>query len=107
MKNKPVLFLDRPLTELVSLIKRSRLFIGNSTGPMHIASALKVPVVAIFGPVHPLDSYQEWGPWGPGHIVVSKNLNCLDCHPSDCREFKCMDLITVDEVMAAVDKLFG
>jgi ADP-heptose:LPS heptosyltransferase len=92
------------LTQLVSLIKKCHLFIGNSTGPMHIAAAIGVPVVAIFGNIHPLDSYLEWGPWGEGHIVVSKNLNCPDCHPGNCRAFSCMELITAEEVFAAAKK---
>jgi ADP-heptose:LPS heptosyltransferase len=71
---------------------------------MHIAAALEVPVVAIFGNIHPLDSYLEWGPWGEGHIVVSKNLNCPDCHPSDCKTFDCMKLISASEVLAAALK---
>jgi ADP-heptose:LPS heptosyltransferase len=52
----PVRATGMKLTELLSLIKRCDLFIGHSTGPMHIAAALNVPVVAIFGAVHPLDS---------------------------------------------------
>ncbi len=95
---------DMTLTELVSLIKRCALFVGNSTGPMHIAAALGVPVVAIFGSIHPSDSYNKWGPWGEGHIVVSKNLNCYDCHPSDCENMDCMRLIEPEEVMCAVTK---
>ena len=71
---------------------------------MHIAAALKVPVVAIFGNIHPLDSYQEWGPWGEGHIVVSKDLNCPDCHPGDCKTFDCLRLISSQEVLQAVSQ---
>lgn len=95
---------DTTLTQLVSLLKRCNLFIGNSTGPMHLAAALKVPVVAIFGCIHPLDSYKKWGPWGDGHIVVSKNLNCPECHPSDCNTFDCMRLITSKEVLEAASR---
>ena len=102
MKKKPVVAFDLPLLQLVSLIKRCRLFISNSTGPMHIAAALKVPVTAIFGNMHPLDSYQEWGPWGEGHMIVSKDLKCPDCHPTDCRTFDCMTLITEEDVLNAV-----
>jgi len=91
------------LTQLVSLLKRCNLFIGNSTGPMHMAAALNIPVVAIFGCVNPLDNYKRWGPWGNGHIVVSKDLNCPDCHPSDCETFDCMRLITTKEVLEAID----
>ena len=71
---------------------------------MHIAAALGVPVVAIFGNIHPLDSYQEWGPWGEGHIVVSKNLDCKNCHPGDCKTFDCMNLITPEDVLRAAEK---
>ena len=92
------------LTQLVSLLKRCNLFIGNSTGPMHMAAALNIPVVAIFGCINPLDNYRRWGPWGNGHIVVSKDLNCPDCHPSDCKTFDCMMLITPKEVLAAASK---
>lgn len=104
MPIKPIISLDLALTELVSLIKRCSLFIGNSSGPMHIAAALDVPVVGIFGNIHPLDSYQEWGPWGNKHLVVSVNLKCKDCHPGDCRDFQCMKLITPEMVFAAVKK---
>lgn len=95
---------DTTLTQLVSLLKRCNLFIGNSTGPMHMTAALNIPVVAIFGCINPLDNYRRWGPWGNGHIVVSKDLNCPDCHPSDCKTFDCMRLITPKEVLAAANK---
>lgn len=104
MEEKPLVARDMSLTQLVSLIKRGKLFIGNSTGPMHIAAALEVPVVAIFGNIHPLDSYQEWGPWGEGHTIVTKDLDCVDCHPSDCKTFDCMEQITPEEVLKAVRK---
>jgi len=105
MTQKPISAVGLRLTQLVSLIKKCSLFIGNSTGPMHIAAALDVPVVAIFGAIHPLDSYQEWGPWSEKHIVVSKNLNCPSCHPTDCKTFECMKLITVDDVVNAAEEL--
>lgn len=104
MKGKPVIATDLSLTQLVSLIKRCSLFIGNSTGPMHIAAALKVPVVAIFGATNALDSPGEWGPWKVKSAIVSKNLSCKDCHPTDCKTFDCMNLLTVDDVMEGVRK---
>ncbi len=104
MQNKPFFAVGLKLTQLVSLIKRCNLFIGNSSGPMHIAAALGIPVVAIFGNIHPLDSYQEWGPWGEGHVVISKNMKCPDCHPGDCKSLDCMKKITTDEVLDAAEK---
>ena len=54
------------LTELVALTRRARLFIGGDTGPMHLAAALQVPVVAIFGPTDPARN----GPYGTRNIVL-------------------------------------
>ncbi len=101
MKNRPIILLGANLTGLISLLKRCRLFIGNSSGPMHIAAALGVPVVAIFGNIHPVDNYKSWGPWGENNIVVSKNLNCSFCQPSDCKTLDCMKLISSEEVLNA------
>lgn len=101
MEEKPVFAVGLSLTGLVSVIKRCALFIGNSTGPMHIAAGSGVPVVAIFGPAHPLDSFKEWGPWSRNNIVVNKVLNCPHCHPSECGGFECMKLVTSKDVLAA------
>jgi heptosyltransferase-1 len=54
------------LTGLIALTRRARLFIGGDTGPMHLAAALGVPVVAIFGPTNPLRN----GPFGSRSIVL-------------------------------------
>ena len=54
------------LTQLIALARRARLFIGGDTGPMHLAAALGVPVVAIFGPTDPLRN----GPFGTRAIVL-------------------------------------
>jgi len=54
------------LTELIALTRRARLFIGGDTGPMHLAAALGIPVVAIFGPTNPVRN----GPFGTRSIVL-------------------------------------
>lgn len=54
------------LPELIALLRTARLFVGCDTGPMHLAAALDVPVVALFGPADP----RRTGPWGAGHVVV-------------------------------------
>jgi heptosyltransferase-1 len=54
------------LSELIALTRRARLFIGGDTGPVHLAMALKVPVVAIFGPTDPARN----GPFGQRSIVL-------------------------------------
>jgi heptosyltransferase-1 len=54
------------ITELIALTRRARLFVGGDTGPMHLAAALQVPVVAIFGPTDPTRN----GPYGTRSIVL-------------------------------------
>ncbi len=54
------------ISELIALTRRARLFIGGDTGPMHLAAALQVPVVAIFGPTNPARN----GPYGTRRIVL-------------------------------------
>lgn len=93
------------LPQLVAIIKRSVLFIGNSTGPMHIAAALGVAVVAIFGCKHPLDSPAAWRPWSANSTVVAKEAPCRSCHPTECKTYSCMDLVSVAEVLEAARRL--
>ncbi|MGH9500886.1 MAG: glycosyltransferase family 9 protein [Terriglobales bacterium] len=59
------------LTELISLTRRAKLFIGGDTGPMHLAAALAIPVVAIFGPTNPARN----GPFGTRSIVLRNSLS--------------------------------
>ncbi len=107
MKEKGRAAVNLKLADLISVIKRCSLFVGNSTGPMHIAAALKVPVVAIFGNIHPKDSYQEWGPWNDRHIIVHKDMACKKCHPGDCLSYECMDRISVEDVFGAAIRLLN
>jgi heptosyltransferase-1 len=59
------------LTELIALTRRARLFIGGDTGPMHLAAALGIPVVALFGPTDPARN----GPFGTRSIVLRNSLS--------------------------------
>ena len=88
---------------LAALLKRSALFIGNDTGAMHIAAAVGTPLVGLFGPSNP----REWGPRGGPAEVLYKGLDCRICFHPTCRrgEENCMKLITVEEVMAACQRL--
>lgn len=90
------------IRELMSLISCCRVFITNDSGPMHIATALGVPVVAIFGST---DSLQT-GPLGDEHIVIKKDVHCSPCFLRKCpTDLECMDLITVDDVLEGVKKI--
>jgi heptosyltransferase-1 len=54
------------VTELIALTRRAQLFVGGDTGPLHLAAALRVPVVAIYGPTDPARN----GPYGTRSIVL-------------------------------------
>jgi heptosyltransferase-2 len=91
------------LVELKELTGRLSLFVTNDSGPMHLAAAAGVPVVALFGA-----TTRELGffPYGAGHQVVEADLACRPCGLHGGRacpegHFLCMRLLTVDRVEAA------
>jgi heptosyltransferase I len=86
------------LRELAYLYTRCRLIISTDTGPMHIAAAMGVPVVALFGPTAPWRT----GPYGKGHTVIQERLECSPCFKKSCPHRTCMKSITVDKVFEAV-----
>lgn len=88
------------LRELVALTARARLFVGCDTGPMHLAAALGVPVVALFGPADPART----GPYGAGHVVLRESPPCAPCGKKSCPlpRHACMEDLTLERVLAAV-----
>jgi lipopolysaccharide heptosyltransferase I len=86
------------LKELTFLMKRSLLVISVDSGPMHIASAVGTPVVALFGPTAPWRT----GPYGSNHIIFRRVLDCSPCFSRRCGDNICMKEITVNEVMDGV-----
>jgi heptosyltransferase-3 len=94
------------LEELAALLGRAALFIGVDSAPMHMAAALGVPVVALFGP----SGEHNWGPWGEGHVVVSSPYFCRPCGQDGCLGSKrsdCLEAISAQAVMTAVEKVLG
>lgn len=89
---------------LAGIIEKSDLLISNSTGPMHMAAALGVPTVAIFCPIFTASPIR-WGPYGEGHTIITPPVpTCKHCSPKKCQRGNCMDLITVEEVFAKVER---
>ncbi len=94
------------LSELIAGIARCQTFLTNDSGPMHIAVGARVPTVAIFGP-----TTRELGffPYGAGHSVVEKNLDCRPCGLHGAKEcplghFRCMKDISPQDVFQALVK---
>lgn len=88
------------VSELIALTRRARLLIGGDTGPMHLAAALKIPVVAIFGPTNPARN----GPFGTQSIVL-RSASSLTDHTRRPEPEQGLLEITVHEVVAATRKL--
>lgn len=88
------------MRELMALIKKCDVFVTNDTGPMHMASALNVPVVAIFGPTNT----HRTSPLGPS-TIIKKEVSCSPCKHRICplKHHDCMEKISVEEVFEAVE----
>ena len=90
------------ITELISLTRRAVLFVGGDTGPMHLAAALKIPVVALFGPTDPARN----GPYGTEALVLRSQRSVTSySHVADADPG--LHSITTDEVITAASRLLG
>lgn len=89
------------LRELLALIQGCDVLLTNDSGPMHIASALKVPLLALFGST----SDVRTGPYGI-YKVIHKHVECSPCYKRVCPiDFRCMTRIEVDEVYRELQEL--
>jgi heptosyltransferase-2 len=95
----PVLGADLDLGDLAGLLSRLDLLVTNDSGPMHMAAALGVPCVAIFGPTDP----ERTHPYGDEHRVIYTDRWCSPCFRKRCPLLhnKCMRDIEVEQVAAA------
>ena len=93
------------LRELAALLSQTRLFVCNDSAPMHIASAMKTPTVAIFGPSKSI----ETRPYFTDHRVVERYFPCrYSCDESLCNYYihnGCMKAVTVNDVFNCVKDL--
>ena len=90
------------ITELIALTRRARLFIGGDTGPLHLAAALRVPIVAIYGPTDPARN----GPYGTRGIVL-RSEESLTTHARRATADEGLLTIGTDAVMAAANQLLA
>ncbi|MGM0439781.1 MAG: lipopolysaccharide heptosyltransferase II [Chlamydiota bacterium] len=86
------------LREFMALISSCKVFLTNDSGPMHLAAALRTPLVALFGSTND----RTTGPYRFGK-VIHKHVDCSPCYLRECpKDFRCMKQITVDEVYDAI-----
>jgi heptosyltransferase-2 len=94
------------ISQLASLLKRSQLFISTDSGPMHIACALGIPVITIFGRSQAGLSPQRWGPLGENSRILYKTVGCTVCLAHNCQKgFACLKATTVEDVLKAADSI--
>lgn len=95
------------LKQLAALLSKCCLFISNDSGPCHIAAAVRIPVISIFGRNQRGLSPVRWRPLGEKSIVVHKEIGCKDCSAHNCqKKFACLQAITVDDILRYVDTIF-
>ena len=93
------------LKELAAVIRRAKFLVTADSGPMHIAAALNVPVLAVFGPTSPART----GPYGKMHTIIRSDLPCSPCYRrKPCEDWKCMSGITAESVLNVImTKMFS
>jgi heptosyltransferase III len=90
------------LKELGATMAKARFFFGADSAPMHLAAAVNTPAVALFGP----SGVYNWGPWGKGHLVIQKDLDCVPCGQDGCEGSKvsrCLLELSPEEVVARLE----
>ena len=96
------------LAELPTLISQCALFVGNNSGPKHIAAALGVPTIGVHSGV--IDSY-EWGPVGDNAVAIRRNMSCSPCYlekSNDCpKELACIRGLDAGSVYRLAAKMLA
>lgn len=102
LEKKPMNFVGKTsLRQLLALLSHGQLFVTNDSGPMHIANALGIPVLALFGPTDP----KVTGPLEPPASVLKKDVPCWPCLYRTCPyDHRCMMNIEAAEVFEAGQK---
>lgn len=98
-----------PLRQLAAVISRCAVFVSNDCGPMHIAAAVGTPTIGLFGP----GEENIWFPYeaSAGHRALRRDVPCHPCHLDFCNRqgdeyMECMKLLTVEDVLPAIEAAF-
>ena len=92
-----------PLNLLPALYKKCALFLGVDSAGVHIAAAVGTATVSLYGPSSP----ETWAPKGERDMVIRKDFPCVPCRETGCQgsmKSRCMDELTVEEVLPVVEK---
>jgi len=100
----PLLIKGLSLLELASIIEGCRLFVGNDSGITHMAAALGLPTIAIFGPSDP----KIWAPRGEKVFVIRKEMSCSPCSQEkfvQCKDLECLRGVEIVDVLEGIKNL--
>ena len=100
----PQILLGLSIPELAELIRGAKLYVGNDSGPMHLAAAVGTPVVALWGS----SSSARWRPWSAEHVVVQNPFDCNPCPGHRCLVAPtplCIESVTVEQAVAAAEQV--
>ena len=103
LKDGIVVSPETDVDEMAALINNCDVIIANDSGPMHIAAALDVPTLGLFGPTDP----KNHGPYNTNSdYIIKDDLHCIICNKLTCPyDHECMKELPVDEVLQKVEKL--
>ncbi len=94
------------ISELAALIEGAAIFVGNDSGPVHMAAALQRPAVVLYGS----SDSSVWRPWKSPHVVVQNPYDCNPCRGNRCYAFErpeCILSIREEQVQSAIDSLLA
>jgi lipopolysaccharide heptosyltransferase II len=93
------------LSEMISLINLSDIFVSNSTGPIHIAAALKKYTIGFYPKILAC-SAKRWGPYTEKAIIFTSERECENCKREQCSSIDCMSSINVFNVFVEIEKIY-
>jgi ADP-heptose:LPS heptosyltransferase len=95
------------ILQLGAILKKCALLVSGDTGPMHMATAVGTPVLALFGAIDP----DRTGPVGEGHAIIRhREIACVPCNAKSCvnpRHLECMEEISLEEVFRGVVEMLA
>lgn len=105
MKTVPLNLIGQTsVRELMAVLSHCRLMVTNDSGPMHVAAAFDVPIVAVFGPT----DHTTTSPLSDNCRIVRSEVDCAPCMLRECPiDHRCMTGVTADMVLAAARELYG
>ena len=96
---------ELPAPDAIAVMKKCRFYLGNDTGPMHLANSAGIPCVALFSD---RETWGTWFPEGNSHKIIIHRLPCEGCMLENCPKGNpapCFEAITLEEVENAVDDM--